>query len=171
MKKNCLQKSVKENIDTQYYHWMWNSMACWKGDPKIVSKELKKLKSKSVKSHAVKENIMIWVKGFGWDWCKHAWAKDGRKYTVFELAKHLQMIIKKEKQLGIPSKPPINMPQQMDLPVLGTLTSMASLDESTMQMNQMSMQRLKRCILNENQKAKEVCIPNCSHLVGLILKI
>jgi hypothetical protein len=49
---------------------------------------------------------------------------------VFELAKHLQMIIKKEKQLMIPSEPPINLPQRMDLPVLGTLTSnVASLDE------------------------------------------
>jgi hypothetical protein len=73
-------------------------------DPKVVSRELKKLKSESAKYNAVKENIMIRVKGFGWEWCKHAWSKDGRKYTVFELAKHLQMIIKKEKSLEVPNE-------------------------------------------------------------------
>ena len=62
---------------------MWDSLAGWKCDPKLVTKELKKLlKSESAKYHAVKENIMICVKGFGWDW-----SKDGRKYTVFELKK------------------------------------------------------------------------------------
>jgi hypothetical protein len=79
-----LQRSMEENIDAQYYHRMWNSPACWKNDPKVVSRELKKLKSESAKYNAVKENIMIRVKGFGWEWCKHAWSKDGRKYTVFE---------------------------------------------------------------------------------------
>ena len=96
----------------------------------MVTKELKKLKSEAAKFRAVKENIMIRVKEFGWEWCRHAWSKDGRKYTVFKLAKHLQMIIKKEKQLMIPSEPPINLPQRMDLPVLGTLTSdVTSLDQ------------------------------------------
>jgi hypothetical protein len=120
MKEKSMQKSLEENIDAQYYHRMWNSSAYWKGDPRMVTKELKKLKSEAAKFRAVKENIMIRVKGFvGWEWCRHAWSKDGRKYTVFELAKHLQMIIKKEKQLMIPSEPPINLPQRMDLPVLG----------------------------------------------------
>ena len=40
------------------------------------------------------------------------------------------MIIKKEKGIPIPPEPPINLPQRMDLPVLGTQTSnVASLDE------------------------------------------
>ena len=73
---------------------------------------------------------MIQFKEFGWVWCKHTWSKDGRKHTVFKLAKHLQMIIKRGKQYEIPNEPPINMPQRMNLPVLGTLTSnVASLDE------------------------------------------
>jgi hypothetical protein len=37
------------------------------------------------------------VKGFGWDWCKHAWSKNGMKYTIAELSAHLQYIIKEEK--------------------------------------------------------------------------
>jgi hypothetical protein len=44
-----LQRSMEENIDAQYYHRMWNSPACWKTDPKVVSRELKKLKSESAK--------------------------------------------------------------------------------------------------------------------------
>ena len=60
----------------------------------------------------------------------HTWSINDRKYRVSELAKHLQMIIKKENGIPIPSEPPINLPQRMDLPVLGTQTSnVASLDE------------------------------------------
>jgi hypothetical protein len=130
MKEKALQKSMEENIDAQYYHRMWNSEACWKDDPKVVSRELKKLKSESAKYNAIKENINIRYKGFGWDWCKHAWSKDGRKYTVYELAKHLQWIIKEEKHKSKPKEPPINMPQRMELPVLGTQTkSVERLDE------------------------------------------
>ena len=52
------------------------------------------------------------------------------KYTALELAKYLQMIIKKEKGLHIPSEPLINLPQRMELPILGTQTSnVASLHE------------------------------------------
>ena len=43
MKEKSMQKSLEENIDAQYYHRMWKSSACWKGDPKMITKELKKL--------------------------------------------------------------------------------------------------------------------------------
>jgi hypothetical protein len=130
IKEKGLQKSMEEHIDAQYYHRMWNSDACWKDDPKNVTKELKKIKSESGKMHGVKENLKIRYIGFGWDWCRHAWSKDGRKYTVYELAKHLQWVIKKEKHEDIPTEPPIKMPQRMSLPALGTLTTqVASLDE------------------------------------------
>jgi hypothetical protein len=130
MKEKALQKCMEENIDAQYYHRMWDSEACWKDDPKVVTRELKKLKSESAKYTAIKENINIRYKGFGWDWCKHAWSKDGRKYTVYELAKHLQWIIKEEKHKSKPKEPPINLPQRMDFPVLDTRTrNVASLDE------------------------------------------
>jgi hypothetical protein len=77
-----------------------------------VARELRKLPSKSGKYHALKENIMIGVKGFGWEWCKHQWSKDGRKYTIEELAHHLHHIIKEEKNHKmIPSKPAPNVPK------------------------------------------------------------
>ena len=116
IKEKSFEKSMEENIDAQYYHRMGDSLACWKGDPKVATKNLKKLNSESAKYKALKENILIRVKGYGWEWCKHAWSINGRKYKVSELAKHLQTIIKKEKGIPIPLEPPINLPQRMDLP-------------------------------------------------------
>jgi hypothetical protein len=70
------------------------------------------------------------VKGLGWDWCKHAWSKNGQKYTVLELAKNHQMIIKKEKSLTVPSKPSLVAPTRVNLVILGTQSSQVStLDE------------------------------------------
>jgi hypothetical protein len=123
IKEKALQKA-------QYYHRMWNSDVCWKDDPKNVTKELKKIKSESGKMHGVRENLKIRYIGFGWYWCRHAWSKDGRKYTVYELVKQLQWVIKKEKHEDILTELPIKMPQRMSFPALGTLTSqVASLDE------------------------------------------
>jgi len=51
---------------------------------------------------------MIRVKGFSWDWCKHPWSKDGRKYTIKELADHLRWIITEEKKHSIPDEPVIS---------------------------------------------------------------
>jgi hypothetical protein len=124
------KKMTEDYIDALYYHKMYNSDACWRGSPGIVSRELKKLSSDRAKYTAVKENIRMRVKGLGWDWCEHAWSKNGRKYTVYELAKHLQMIIKKEKSLVVPNKPPLIAPTRISLPVLGTQSSqVAALDE------------------------------------------
>jgi len=69
---------------------MYFSAVCWKTDPKIVATELKKLTSDNMRYSALKENIMIRVKVMSWEWCRHAWSKDGRKYSVKELAQHLR---------------------------------------------------------------------------------
>lgn len=122
-KEKSLEKASEEYIDAVYYHRMYNSDACWKGEPRVVTNELGKLKSDAAKYRAVKENIQIRVKGFGWDWCKHPWSKDNHKYTVLELAKHLRHIIKEEKSNVIPSEPPFNLPQGKELGILGTQTS------------------------------------------------
>ena len=104
---------------------MYFSPACWKDDHRYVTRELRKLTSESAKYHALKENIMIRVKGFGWEWCRHQWSKDGRKYTVEELANYLRRIIKEEKNHEIPIEPVPNVPQRVNLPILGTQTECA----------------------------------------------
>ncbi len=125
-----MERGKEENIDALYYHWMYDSPACWKNDVRVVTNELKKLTSKSTKYAALKENIMIRVKGFNWEWCQHAWSKDGRKYSVKELANHLRWIIKEEKKHDKPTGPDINVPERTNLPILETQTcDVATLNE------------------------------------------
>jgi hypothetical protein len=94
IKEKGLEKATEEYIDALYYYQMYFSAACWKTDPKIVATELKKLTPENMRYSALKENIMIRVKGVSWEWCHHAWSKDGRKYSVKELVQHLRWIIK-----------------------------------------------------------------------------
>jgi hypothetical protein len=51
------------------------------------------------------------VKGLGWDWC---------------MAKNLQMIIKKEKSLTVPSEPSLVAPTRVNLVILGMQSSQVS---------------------------------------------
>ena len=67
-----MAKASEDYIEAIYYHRMYDSMACWKGSASRVNEGLKKLRSKMAKYDALKENIMIQVKGFGWEWAKHA---------------------------------------------------------------------------------------------------
>jgi hypothetical protein len=129
IKEKNLERAIEEYIDALYYYQMYFSPACWKGDPKIVATELKKLTSETMRYSALKENIMIRVKGLSWERCHHAWSKDGKKYSVKELAQHLRWIIKKEKEHDVPPGPSINVPTRTHLPILGTQTcDVAALD-------------------------------------------
>ena len=122
LKEKNLECATEAYIDGLYYYRMYFSPACWKDDRRVVAKHLKKITSDTAKYNALKENIMIRVKGFSWDWCKHPWSKDGRKYTIKELADHLRWIITEEKKHSIPDEPSLNVPQRINLPVLGTPT-------------------------------------------------
>ena len=126
---------------------MYFSTACWKNDPKIVATELKKLASETMRYSALNENIMIRVKGLSWEWCHHAWSKDGKEYSVQELAWHLRWIIKEENKYDVPPGPNINVPMRIHLPTLGTQTcDIGALD--------------RRYLSNKNelkQKAEKAC--------------
>jgi len=123
LKEKNLECATEAYIDGLYYYQMYFSLACWKDDRRVVAKHLKKITSDTAKYNALKENIMIRVKGFSWDWCKHPWSKDGRKYTIKELADHIRWIITEEKKQSIPDEPSPNVvPQRINLPVLGTQT-------------------------------------------------
>ncbi len=86
IKEKSLGKAPKEYIDALYYYQMYFSPACWKNDLKVVARELKKLTSDAMKYTALKENITMQVKGLSWEWCQHAWSKDGKNYSVQKLA-------------------------------------------------------------------------------------
>ncbi|KAL7552655.1 hypothetical protein ACHAWF_015887 [Thalassiosira exigua] len=124
-KQKNMTKATEEYIEATYLINMYHSEACMKDDPKNVTQMLRKLGSNTAKLNAIKTNIMIRVKGFGWEWCAHAWSKNGRKYTVTELANHLRTCIRKESQkikkgLVIPTEPMPKMPSRRPTGTLGT---------------------------------------------------
>ena len=136
IKAKNMEKATEELIEAMYYYTMYSLAACWKDNVRIVDSELKKITSETARYDALKENIMIRVKGFGWDWCKHAWSKNGRRYSIKELADHLKWIIKEERKrhVVIPSEPPLNVPKRIDVPVWGTeIDGIADLDKKYME--------------------------------------
>ncbi len=132
IKTKNMEKATEKYIEGMCYRKMYESAACLKGDVRVINRELKKLTSDTARYDALKENIMIQVIGLGWDWCKHAWSKNGQKYSIKELADHLRWIVKEERKchIVIPSEPPVNVPKRMDVPVLGTeIDDIADLDK------------------------------------------
>ena len=123
-KEKNMEKASDEFIESTYLIRMYNSDACMKDDPKNVTDMLKKLTSKAAKLRALKTNISIRVKGFNWEWCHHAWSKNGVEYSVKVLANHLRMIIRKEKtgKYKIPTEAIPNVPQRYATGKLGTQT-------------------------------------------------
>ena len=65
MKKN-LENSKKSFIKEMIYHEMYNNEACWKGESKNVTANIRQLELEAKKREALKENIRISVIGFRW---------------------------------------------------------------------------------------------------------
>ena len=125
-----MKKASESFIDALYYHEMFGSASCWMNIPSVDC-ELRKLKSKSAKITALKENIRIRVLGLGWEDLATPWSINGKDLTSDELAKHLKSIIKEQRKRSIPSKPPIPLPERKNLPILGTKTLDLAVIEST----------------------------------------
>ena len=125
-----MDRVSEEYIEAMYLINMYHSDACIKDDPKNVTAVLNKLKSKTAKMRALKTNISIRVKGFGWQWAHTSWSKDGEEYSVSYLANHLCKIIRKENNMSIPTKPKVNVPKRKKVGVLGTeAEDVSTLDE------------------------------------------
>ena len=72
----------------------------------------------------MKEQILVRVKGFGWDDVKHPWSKNNVRFTSVQLMNHfVQVILPMEHQCDIPSEPPMNFPEAPDKFRLGTLVT------------------------------------------------
>ena len=121
-KEKSLEKASEEHVEAYYYHKMYHFPACWRSEEEVDT-ELEKIKTKADKLYAVKENILIRVKGFGWKEFAHPWSKNGVQYTPNQLAAHLKTIIQSEKTRTIPRKPPFFVPKRKVLPQLGQLTA------------------------------------------------
>ena len=122
LKQKNMSKATEEFIDATYFHRMGNSEACWTTVSE-VTKTLDKLNTQTEKREALKDNINIRVKGYGWTQFHTAWSKDGRAYSIKYLEDHLKKIIRQEKRMQVPQKPQILTPKRKSLPILGTLTS------------------------------------------------
>ena len=96
-KEASLAKASEAHIEAYYYFRMSKSKACWKTEEE-VDRDLPQIKSKNDKLNAVKENIQMRVKGYGWKDFTHPWSKNGKLYTEEELSVHLKSIIRYEKQ-------------------------------------------------------------------------
>jgi hypothetical protein len=88
-----------------------------------VAQTLKKLKLDSAKRDALKNNIYIRTKGFGWTEFHITVIHNRQPRSIRELSDHLRMIIRKEQDMEIPDKPPVDLLQRCPLPILGTLTN------------------------------------------------
>jgi len=76
-KEKNMESATESYIDALYYIAMYGSDKCAR-DLKTVEEILKRLPSDAQRYVFLKENITIYVKGFGWDEYKHAWSKNGR---------------------------------------------------------------------------------------------
>ncbi len=63
------------------------------------------LPSEAARLRAVKEQILIRVKGFGWDKAAHAWSKNDVAYSSMELMKHFVDVVLPMEKDGVPLKP------------------------------------------------------------------
>lgn len=120
-KQKGLENASDDYIEALIYHSMWNSEACMK-TAKDITTGLKSLKYKKDKLQALKDNIQIRYRGFGWENWKTQWSHGGVQYSIPELTKTLKELMKEEKKKkrSIPDKPKIPIPQRKDMPILGT---------------------------------------------------
>ena len=121
LKRKGAEKTQKKLIHAIYCYEMNNSSACVKGDPKEVTRMLKKFTSDTAKKRFLRSNIEMRVIGYGGDFLKFeiTWSVKGKNRSVKELADHLRKIIRAEATMDIPDKPPVYMPKRVEMRKLG----------------------------------------------------
>ena len=110
-------------ITALIFHAMWGTAACWTTESQIA-KGLKGLKFKKDMREALKDNIQMWWKGFGYEQCKTKWTEGGKLKSIAELTKILRDILKmwKKEKWVIADKPPVPVPKRKYMAPVGTLT-------------------------------------------------
>ena len=100
---------------------MGNSDACWKTVGEVTA-GLKRIKTKGARIEALKDNIRIRWKGFGWSECETQWTVHGRALTVSELTNRVKEIIRMQNKhkWDVPEKPIAHVPQRKNIVFLGT---------------------------------------------------
>lgn len=98
----------------------YHSPRCWKTKEAAVE-VYNKLKSKSARLSAVKEQVLIRYLGIGQEDLHHPWSANGEDFNLKNLLNHLiQTVLLLAKKLDVPHYVPIHFPIQPDLLVLST---------------------------------------------------
>ena len=156
VKAKTLEKTTEDYIEALYYYKMYNSPACWKGDPKVVAKELKKLGSETAKRNALKENIKMRSWGLRLDFADTAWSANGKPFTSKELANIFRTIIRKENSLKVlPGEPDPNVPKRKKLAVCGTQTDTAASLDSKYISNKGELKKAAKDLMSERHATGE----------------
>ena len=88
-----LENASDDYIEALIYHSMYDSEACMK-TVNDVTAGLKSLKYKKDKLQALKDNIQIRYRGFGWEEWKTPWSHGGVQFSVLELTKFLKILLR-----------------------------------------------------------------------------
>ena len=134
-KTKGLEDASDDFIEALIYHLMWDSETCMKTVSNVTS-GLKNLKWKKDKLQALKDNIQIRYRGFGWDDWQTYWSHGGVQLSIPELTKVLKDLMKEEKKKkrAIPDKPDVPIPQRKDTAILGTASKQrGQLDTNTLE--------------------------------------
>jgi hypothetical protein len=114
-----------EYIVAIYFHEQYHSPRCWK-TVDIAQQEYEKLKSKTKKMEAVKEQILIRLNGLGWEKAHHPWSRGPVIYSVDDLFKHLiETVIPLAATEIVPTEPPLKLPEPPPMQKLGTTAEIA----------------------------------------------
>ncbi len=106
------KKAAEKTIERTFFRKLYDLKYCMKVDPKVMAQTLKKLNSDSAKRDALKNNIYIHTKGFGLTEFHITMIHNRQQRSIRELSDHLRMIIRKEQNMEIPDKPPVDLPQR-----------------------------------------------------------
>jgi hypothetical protein len=85
------KKAAEKTIEMTFFRKLYDSKYCMKGDPKVVAQTLNKLNSDSAKRDALKNNIYIRTKGFGWTEFHITMIHNRQQRSIRELSDHLRL--------------------------------------------------------------------------------
>ena len=92
---------------------------CWK-TVAMAKQEFEKLKSKTKKLEAVKEQILIRLNGLGWEKDHHPWSCGDAIYSPEDLFEHLiETVIPLDETETVPPETPMNLPKPPPMQALG----------------------------------------------------
>ena len=148
--KNAEAKGEKY-IEAMNYIEQYHSGRCWK-TPEQARREFELLDSDPKRLKAVKEQISIRRKGFGWEDVGHYWTKDGYIFTSRELFDHfVNVVLKAESKRDIPTEPDVSLSVDNCRYSLGTMTAL-TIDE---RFNAKSGEEFKQEMLEERERREE----------------